>query len=132
MNPLHRRARLGLWQEAADNLAQAIDDERHARAALVDALEVEMREGAHHFDIDGQRVTVTRKVNRTVIDANLSELENAEALQALAIEKKLFRAKLELSATAWKSLTTEQQAAFAPAVRESFGLPSIEVKEPKK
>ena len=119
------------WQAAAEAASAAVATERAARMALVTALNSAPREGVQSFTVDGENVKVTYRVNRAVDEKALEALDGRSDLKELAAQRALFRARLELSVSAWKALTAEQQTQFAPAVRESYGLPSIEVKGSK-
>lgn len=118
--------------------AKIIEAEKAAREAAqhVDKLKNEMvsllgvgieDEGAHSFNPDGYKITVTCKINRTVDGDKLQELAHEAGL--FAHLQSLFRWKPSIDMKAWKSADESITAPLLSAITAKAGKPAVKIEK---
>ena len=72
----------------------------------------------------------TRKITRTVDQEEATKLRNGDNTKSLA--ESIFLWKASLDTKAYKTLSSEDRVLVADAVTEKDGMPSLEIKKPKR
>ena len=129
MDELMNREKIKSLIAEIDSLKKAeaniSDLRRVAEINLIEAMEVEQKEGTDSFSIDDYEVKITQKVTKTI---------DAELLRDVAIEfeitdslSTLFRWKPSIIAKEWKVADEDVKAKLASAITEKFAKPLVTI-----
>lgn len=133
-------ALLAQWQEEQDKLNAAKNREMHLRTMLVEVtFGANREEGSttHIFVAPGSNVNPKNAAKLTVKQPYGRTLDPAAVTPALAaltasvgqaVADQVIRFKPDLSVSAYKALTAEQQLLIAPALTTKPGSPQLEFK----
>lgn len=136
---LDLEARVTLWHQSARKLAAALEEERANRAYIVEHWFPEFEEGTHTGSLsNGYNLKCEMRIGRTVDQEQYQEAlrhskSNWTGAPRLAeLLERVFRQKIELNVTEWKSLDEGERRTLADIVTEKPGLPALRYEERKK
>lgn len=115
-----------LWLMAKENERAAVEDRRTLEDQLTKDLMISAtQEGSNSYDIDGFRIKVTCRMNRTIDSEMLQEVAAEEGLSEHLPD--LFRWKPEINMKAWKAADASITGPLLQAVTTKPGRPSYSI-----
>jgi len=115
-----------LWLIAKENERAAVEERRILEDQLTKDLMIsETQEGSNSYDIDGFRIKVTCRMNRTIDSEMLQEVAAEEGLSEHLPD--LFRWKPEINMKAWKAADASITGPLLQAVTTKPGRPSYSI-----
>ena len=115
-----------LWLMAKENERAAVEERRILEDQLTKDLMIsETQEGSNSYDIDGFRVKVTCRMNRSIDSEILQEVAAEEGLSEHLPD--LFRWKPEINMKAWKAADASITGPLLQAVTTKPGRPSYSI-----
>ena len=115
-----------LWLIAKENERAAVEERRILEDQLTKYLMIsETQEGSNSYDIDGFRIKVTCRMNRTIDSEMLQEVAAEEGLSEHLPD--LFRWKPEINMKAWKAADASITGPLLQAVTTKPGRPSYSI-----
>ena len=115
-----------LWLMAKENERAAVEERRILEDQLTKDLMIsETQEGSNSYDLDGFRIKVTCRMNRTIDSEMLQEVAAEEGLSEHLPD--LFRWKPEINMKAWKAADASITGPLLQAVTTKPGRPSYSI-----
>ena len=115
-----------LWLIAKENERAAVEERRILEDQLTKDLMIsETQEGSNSYDLDGFRIKVTCRMNRTIDSEMLQEVAAEEGLSEHLPD--LFRWKPEINMKAWKAADASITGPLLQAVTTKPGRPSYSI-----
>lgn len=118
------------WIDAKEAERAAVEARRLAEDELIDVLAMESKEGSETIKVEGYKVKVTQRFNRSI---------DSEALQELAAEHglsehlpDLFRWKPEINSKAWSATEESITRPLLGAITTKPGRPSFSIERMEK